>query len=173
MNIRGGVVWASLLLLSSCDRATETAVDPGGPERASLPATPVELQFPLVPLQPGEFIHSAAAHVFCNTPVEWVDVPDGWLAERDRVDGTWHRGSWNKVTFDETRRQRGEFRTLDENGVLPRLRFAHISDDCAQWELTVEVGPAELESQDPRMAEFYLNQESPTAWYNAPTSGSR
>jgi hypothetical protein len=167
VNARCGILLICLSLLA-CDRPVDRASVSAMPVEKLPAGQPAELQFPLVPLKPGEVIHSASAQVHCDTSLEWLDLPDGWLAARHRWSESWSNGSANTVVFDEQRLPRTGFRPLDVDGVLPRLRIGHTEGDCAEWELSVKVGSPEMKEHDPKLGEFYLNQDSPTAWYNAP-----
>ena len=156
--------------LAACDRPGRSVDELVPKPQKRKMERPVELRFPLVPLAPGEQVLSATARTQCNTSIEWIGLPDGWLVERQRTDG-WgggHGGSFNEVSLDEVRRAGGEAVPLDVDGLLPRLRLADASGECGKWELAVEVGTSEMAVHDPRSHEFFMDHDSPTAWCNAP-----
>lgn len=156
--------------LAGCEGPGQSVGAPTPKPEKRIAEQPAELQFPLVPLKPGQVILSADAKVHCDTAVEWVHLPDGWLVERHRWDEYYSSGSATIVTYDPARRARGDFIPLDADGVLPRLRIADTAGKCGKWEVAVEFGDATMEPDDVRSQLFVIDHESPMAWYNAPQS---
>lgn len=178
MRVRIFLVCALVCLsAAACDRSIDGNEVPTSTPVKRIAEHPAEVQFPLVPLKPGEAIVGLEAYVPCDISLEWQDLPDGWLMARHRSND-YRSVSLNVAQYDKARAARGEFVPVDANGVLPRLWIADTSGDCGKWEVSVDIGTSSMSPDDPYYAYapdvhvLIIDHESPMAWYNAPQTAA-